>query len=260
MLVAIWNKLIEFVVLEKVRCQGWKLTKFDGWVLDALHQLMLNQIERALLAQKIEVNSLGEVTSHVGVHNAKVVLSAPDLDWSAEATREADLLRDALGPRTKIYHIGSTAIHRLAAKPILDFAATLPVDVFNVELDTAKLKLRAVGYRYLGVRGGLFFEKSAGPIRTHALQLHPAGNPMLCELLHFRDALQSDETLRTSYETTKRVLAALFFNFRLFYVFYKSHWIDDWQWRHSNTVDWPSWFIIQKRTQAELAKLSRFTK
>lgn len=254
---ALWNKVVEFLVLAKLRWQKGGADRFDRWALGAIHGLMLGQIDR--MRRFCEGHALQErfPESNTGVHNAHVVLCDPRPVWRTDAAREATLLQEALGAGSAVHHIGSTAIEGLAAKPIVDMAITLPAERFSAEFERAAPKLRTLGYRYLGVRGGHFFEKAAASVRTHALQVHPEGNQVLTELLLFRDALRRDAALRANYEATKRALATFFPQRRLFYVFYKSHWIDDWQWRHSDVADWADWFAGQKRAHAELAKTSR---
>ncbi|MBI2513804.1 MAG: GrpB family protein [Opitutae bacterium] len=255
--VALWTKAVELVVLAKVRLQGGSLGKMDRWALGAIHALMLRQLERMRSLADVEGQRRGDVRARSGVHNAAVILCASDPAWRTEADREAELLRETLGARAEVHHIGSTAIERLAAKPIVDLAATLPADRFAAAFGETKAKLHALGYGYLGVRGGHFFEKAVASIRTHALQVHPAGSQILVELLGFRDALRADGVLRVDYEATKVALAAFFPGRRLFYVFYKSHWIDDWQWRHSRVPDWADWFLDQKRAQTLLARAAQ---
>lgn len=253
---ALWNKAVEFLVLAKWRWQKGP-DRFDRWALGAIHALMLSQIDR--MRRFCEGGEWREraTESNTGVHNAHVVLCEPRLTWRTDAAREAALLQETLGAGSAVHHIGSTAIEGLAAKPIVDMAVTLPAERFGEEFDHATPKLRTLGYRYLGVRGGHFFEKAAASVRTHALQVHPAGNQVLTELLFFRDALRRDPALRANYEATKRALAVFFPQRRLFYVFYKSHWIDDWQWRHSDEADWTNWFVGQKRAHARLAQATK---
>ncbi|WP_415908591.1 GrpB family protein [Oleiharenicola sp. Vm1] len=252
--IALCNKAIEVAVLSKVR--GWRgePSKFDRWALAAIHALMLAQLGRmrrahAMLEQDVKAGR----RERTGLHNSHVTLCAPDLAWQAVADDEAIALRNVLTADLEVHHIGSTAIERLAAKPIVDLAIALPSDRFDAEFAVVRWKLKALGYRYLGVRGGHFFEKASASVRTHALQVHPSDSPILTELLRFRDALRQDDILRNDYETVKRTLAAFFPQRRLFYVFYKSHWIDDWQWRHSGVADWACWFLGQKKAHARLA-------
>ena len=71
-----------------------------------------------------------------------------DPDWPRQFQAEAARIRAVLGDNcTAIYHIGSTAVPSLAAKPILDI---MPV-VENLEaVDRAAPAFEAMGYEYLG--------------------------------------------------------------------------------------------------------------
>ena len=53
-----------------------------------------------------------------------VVLSEPDPDWATAARTEREALLEALGGRVVgVEHVGSTAVPRMPARPILDFIA-----------------------------------------------------------------------------------------------------------------------------------------
>lgn len=254
--VALGNKAIELVVLAKVRRQAGKPSEFDRRALAGIHARMMGQLARMRRVADFVAPHL-PAASAVGVHNAKVVLCAPASSWAFEAQSEASLLKAALGAPVNVHHIGSTAIERLAAKPVVDLAIALHSARFDGEFRSVRTKLESLGYRYLGVRGGHFFEKATASVRTHALQVHPAESPILAELLRFRDALRGSDLLRMDYEAVKKILALFFPHRRLLYVFYKSHWIDDWQWRHSDEPDWGRWFLHQKGEHARLARGAR---
>lgn len=258
--IAVWNKAIELAVLAKLRWQGGEPTEFDRRALAGIHARMMNQLacmRRAVDPAAVANAAHVPVASTVGVHNAKVVLCAPIPGWAAEAAQEAALLKSTLGAHSAVHHIGSTAIERLAAKPVVDLAIALPSAQFDREFSSVRIKLGSLGYQYLGVRGGHFFEKATASVRTHALQVHPAESQILSELLRFRDALRDSDELRADYEATKRTLAVFFPHRRLLYVFYKSHWIDDWQWRHSGVAEWADWILNQKRAQTQLVHGAR---
>lgn len=254
-LIALWNKAVEAVVLMKVGGQG-EPTKSDRWALAAVHRMMWRQVLRM---RRSEADGLTRVVSDfgAGVHNSHVVLSLPKPEWRMEAAQEIARLQGVLGPRAEVHHVGSTAIGELAAKPIIDLAAALPARSFSEEFVRARTALGHAGYRYLGVRGGHFFEKGQDGVRTHALQVHVADSTELGELLRFRDALRSDPTLREDYALTKAALAAHFPRQRLLYVTYKFHWIAEWQWRTAGAADWASWFVAHRRALAKMGRAAR---
>lgn len=253
-LIAIWNKAVEAAIFTKVRGQG-ESTKFDRWALTAVHQMMWRQVERMRRDGAVDVTHVTS-DSGTGVHNSRVVLSVPKPEWRRDAEQEIARLQSVLGPRAVVHHIGSTAIEELAAKPIIDLAAALPPETFRQEFARARIALGDVGYRYLGVRGGHFFEKGQAGVRTHALQVHAEGAE-LDELLRFRDALRNDSVLRTDYARTKAALAAHFPRQRLLYVTYKFHWIAEWQWRTGGAADWATWFVAHRQALAKMARAAR---
>ncbi len=254
-LIALGNKAVEAVVLTKIRWRG-QPTKFDRWALAAVHKMMWRQVERMRREGAAGVTRVASDRG-AGVHNSRVVLSVPKPEWRMDAEQEMARLQNVLGPRAEVHHIGSTAIEELPAKPIIDLAAALPAPTFREELARARAALGAAGYRYLGVRGGHFFEKGQAGVRTHALQVHAAKSTELGELLRFRDALRHDPVLRTDYARTKAALAAHFPRQRLLYVTYKFHWIAEWQWRTGGAADWATWFVAHRRALSSMASDAR---
>lgn len=87
--------------------------------------------------------------------------------WPELARQEAALLREALGPNCwEVYHIGSTSVPGLAAKPILDL---MPVVEDLSQVDSRAPALEALGYEYLGEFGipGRRYLRKGGDERTH---------------------------------------------------------------------------------------------
>ncbi len=255
-LIALGNKAVEGAVLTKIRWCG-RVAKFDRWALAAVHQMMWRQVERMRRDGADGLPGVAASAFGTGVHNSRVVLSVPKPEWRMEAEQEMVRLQSVLGPRTEVHHIGSTAIEELAAKPIIDLAVALPPQTFREEFARVRIALGNAGYRYLGVRGGHFFEKGQAGVRTHAVQVHAAKSAELCELLRFRDALRIDPVLRTDYARTKAALAAHFPRQRLLYVTYKFHWIAEWQWRTGGAADWATWFVAHRRSLARMASDAR---
>lgn len=192
-----------------------------------------------------------------GASNAEVVLCGSDSGWRDDARKEVDALRAAFGPEAEVHHIGSTAVEGVAAKPIVDLAIALPASAFEKTLLPSRRALDRLGYRYLGMRGGLFFEKGPAPIRTHALQIHIAGSALLVMLLGFRDLLRQNEEVRREYVATKAAIACSLPRHRWIYAIYKGHWIQEQQWRMLGATGWGDWFIVHRRARAELAEAAR---
>lgn len=138
-----------------------------------------------------------------------VEVVAYDPAWPEAFEREADLLQDILGDNAvRIFHIGSTSVPGLRAKPILDI---LPVVASLERLDASAERLAALGYVAMGeygIPGRRYFYKG-GARRTH--HLHAFGYDCTEHILRhvaFRDYLRRHEGVAAEYATLKTGLAA----------------------------------------------------
>lgn len=255
MTIALLSEAVASIIVTKIDLfRAGAPTRVDRWALDRLHREMLARVERMRQRAIGQDMTVENPTPSEGVSNTQVILRASDLAWCDDARREAELLCATLGPGIEVHHIGSTAVAGLAAKPIVDLAIALPSASFASEFARARTALIGLGYRYLGVRGGFFFEKGPAPIRTHAVQVHAAGSAVLLMLLDFRDALRCDEVLRSDYAAVKSAIARCLPRRRWIYAIYKGHWIQERQWRGLGARGWVDWFIDHRRVQAELTK------
>jgi len=255
--VAWFQQISEALVLAKMnRLQRGTAGRFDRWALAGLHRLMLCQVAR-MRARALPDSATPTPATSAGVHNAEVQLRASDPQWTDAARAEIEVLQSAFGPGAVAHHIGSTAVETLDAKPIIDLALALPAEDFDRKLHAAIAELERLGYRYVGMRGGLFFEKGPFPVRTHALQVHAADSAVLAEILRFRTALREDAVLRAEYLAVKRALARHFPTQRMHYAVYKSRWIDEQQWRRAGAPSWFDWYLGQTRTRDALARARR---
>ena len=246
------NKAAEKALLAKIfgRQRG-RPGALDRRLLVWLHLRMVRRLE---LIRHHRPATPPAPDGAAGVHNARVALAPSDPAWRTSAATELAALRAALDPAAQVQHIGSTAIEDLVAKPILDLAVVLPPERFDATLPPTVRALQDLGYRFVGIRGGCFFEKGRHPVRTHALQIHPADSLVLADLLRFRARLVDEPDFRADYAAIKASLADLFPRQRVFYAIYKSHWIDECQWRHSGIAHWSDWFVAQEREQVRLAE------
>jgi len=244
--VAAGGKGIEDAVSLKVRwLQRGVAARLDLVILDHVHETVLRRLQK--------LRALGKTASAesekcaLGVHNSGVHLVTHDSGWPEMFREEASSLqREFDGHKYEIYHIGSTSIPGLAAKPIIDIAISLPENDFTKHITICRMALEKVGYRYLGNRGrngGHMFERNSSGVRTHAIQVHPTDSPGLHETLHFRQMLLDDVDLAQEYAEIKIALAKLIPRQRLIYVWYKSHWLR--QRLLDNNIDhaWGRWLI-----------------
>ena len=142
----------------------------------------------------------------------EVVIAAYDPAWPDIFAGEAQAIRQALGEMlVGIEHVGSTAIPRLAAKPVIDII----VSVTSLADGEAKISaLSALGYDCRGengIPGRLFFRKGLVEFkRTHHLHLVESGHEQWAAMLAFRDHLRTHPGDAQRYEALKRALAEKF--------------------------------------------------
>ncbi|MDT2830650.1 GrpB family protein [Vagococcus carniphilus] len=107
----------------------------------------------------------------------------------------------------EIYHIGSTSVPNLAAKPVIDILLI----VENIaELDNLNPKFEAIGYEALGEFGmpGRRYFRKGGDDRTH--QIHAFQYDSIFDIerhLAFRDYLIHHERVAKKYGELKAELA-----------------------------------------------------
>src|SRR5262245_33527686 len=97
---------------------------------------------------------------------------SPDPAWATAYEEEARRLRAALGDvAVEVHHIGSTAIHGIYAKPIIDILLVV-ADLNN--LDRQIERMLELGYESMGefgIPGRRYFRKNSPQgVRTH--QVH----------------------------------------------------------------------------------------
>ena len=137
-----------------------------------------------------------------------------DPNWVAEFEALASVLAEAFGPFARnIYHVGSTAIPGLIAKPVLDIDVELAPDV---TIATAIEVLTSLGYVYegdLGIPDRYAFRSTSPAVpfslhRTswmhHHLYVCPHNAPELARMLLFRDKLRNSPDLRKEYIEIKQ--------------------------------------------------------
>jgi GrpB-like predicted nucleotidyltransferase (UPF0157 family) len=139
---------------------------------------------------------------------APVEIVPYDPSWPQRFDEEARRLRDALRPwlAGSIEHIGSTAVHGLAAKPVVDIMAG--VESLNGSRPAIEA-LTEVGYCYAPYRPDEehWFCKPSPAFRTHHLHLVPIRSPRWIRTIAFRDYLRTHPDVAAEYADLKRTLA-----------------------------------------------------
>lgn len=108
-----------------------------------------------------------------------------------------------------IYHIGSTSVPGLKAKPIIDIMAVVK-DIHNV--DQYNIEMRKIGYVPKGENGIVqrrYFQKG-GDNRTHHVHIYQIGSCEITRHLAFRDYLIAHPDEMKKYGTLKKKLAHQF--------------------------------------------------
>lgn len=160
----------------------------------------------------------------------EISLAMHDSKWAAQFDAERVRLLDLLpGCFAAIEHIGSTAVPRLAAKPIIDILAGVGT---IAEADALLEPLCALGYETSAEFNATLSDRRwmmrhALGKRTHHLHLLVFGSGEWNRQLQFRDALRADAAIAASYEHLKRDLAEQFRRDREAYTAAKAAFINE---------------------------------
>ncbi|HEV2318595.1 MAG TPA: GrpB family protein [Verrucomicrobiae bacterium] len=125
--------------------------------------------------------------------------------WKCEFEIEAAKIRSALGETVvMLHHIGSTAIPRIYAKPIIDILA----EVTSLEaIDARVIDMQALGYDAMGefgIPGRRYFRKDdSNGSHVHAFAHQ---SPQITRHLTFRNYLISHPGAAQTYSDLKRRL------------------------------------------------------
>jgi len=128
-------------------------------------------------------------------------------EWPVVFEQEKDDLLNVLDQVVvKIYHIGSTAVEGLAAKPIIDIMLSVKS---LTDLDACQEKIEALGYEALGEFGieGRRYYRKGGDNRTHQIHAFQQSDAHLIRHLAFRDYLRCHPIVRDQYGELKARVA-----------------------------------------------------
>src|SRR5258705_11548656 len=136
-------------------------------------------------------------------------LEAHREQWKSDFETEAVQVQLVLGPALKaLHHIGSTAIPRIYAKPIIDMLAEVES---LASIDARRKEIEGLGYTAMGefgIPGRRYFQKddSAGN-RSHHLHIFVSGSPHAVRHLAFRDYLRAHQDIAREYSDLKQRVA-----------------------------------------------------
>jgi len=131
-----------------------------------------------------------------------------DPRWKSMFESEKKLLAKLIKPWLcgSIEHIGSTSVHGLAAKPVID----IMVGVHSLKASRNTIDILSKnGYCYYPYKAEImhWFCKPTPEIRTHHLHLVPFESALWQERIKFRDCLRANAELANNYAKLKLTLA-----------------------------------------------------
>jgi len=135
----------------------------------------------------------------------KIKIVEYDPKWAEIYRKEAKLIKNALGKHClNIYHIGSTSIPGLKAKPKIDILVVVK-DFQSIDVKA----LKKIGFEVRGeiIPTGRYFSKRI-PFKIN-LHIFEENNPIIEKDLKFRDWLRTHEEDRKDYELLKLKLVQL---------------------------------------------------
>ena len=128
--------------------------------------------------------------------------------WEQQYLAEAKTIRAILGKNcTAIFHIGSTAVRGLKAKPIIDI---MPVVCSIAAVDEKQGAFEETGYEYLGEFGMAQrrYLRKGGDERTHQVHIFQETDRINIERhLAVRDFLRAHSEIARQYGALKESLA-----------------------------------------------------
>ena len=137
-----------------------------------------------------------------------------DATWAVAFEREAAGLWRVFGDDVlAVHHIGSTAVHALAAKPIVDILvvlrATDTIERFSTGMEGLGYRVRGecLDAEVPGTPGRFYFSKDTAGVRSHQVHACAMSHPQVNDLLAFRDYLRAHPHRAAEYGALKRDLA-----------------------------------------------------
>lgn len=146
-------------------------------------------------------------------------------EWPIQFLNEAEHIQNIFQDNfSGIYHIGSTAIPNMPAKPTIDIL----LEVKDIDqVDSLNDEMAKFGYEAWGeynIPGRRFFVKGENK-RTHHVHAFHAGSREIMRHLHFRDYLIAHPNTAEEYANLKIDLARRFAHNRRAYVLGKQDFV-----------------------------------
>lgn len=164
----------------------------------------------------------------IGLKKGIVKLIEYNPKWRLSFEREAKKLKKIFGQDCiDIQHVGSTAIPKILAKPIIDIVIVVP-SLYKAR--RYKKKLREIGYEINKndtKKERLFFTKGPERKRTHHLHISEIGSGYAEDMILFRDYLCRHKDIAKKYSELKKRLAKKYQNAREIYTEKKKKLIEE---------------------------------
>lgn len=164
----------------------------------------------------------------LGLQRGTVQIVPYSSQWANLFQEEYQRLTHTLGSHAvDIQHIGSTAVPRLAAKPILDIGVAVAE---QTDVATCVPLLASLGYTYRGDRGpqeGHFFDQGSEQRLTHYLHMLLISSDAWLNYLRFRDHLIAHPTVCQAYMQLKWELSIQYAADRAAYTAAKAQFIQN---------------------------------
>lgn len=142
----------------------------------------------------------------------KVEIIPYNKDWLLMYEEEAEKLRKIFGSEIiEIYHIGSTSVEGLIAKPVIDI---MPVVRDVNQIDDFNIAMIGIGYEPKGENGlpGRRFFQKGGDERTHHIHFYGIDDTEIERHLAFRNYLRTHPDAVKKYGSLKKELSQCFPN------------------------------------------------
>lgn len=163
----------------------------------------------------------------IGLKRGAVKLFKYNAKWKKSFEREANKISKAFGKTAlDIQHVGSTAIHGILAKPIIDLA----VIVSSLKTARKYIKpLKQIGYtlKKENRKDRLFFTKGAEKKRTHYLHIGAIRSGYIENMVIFRDYLRKHKDAAKEYSELKKELAEKYSDKREIYTRKKNKFVNN---------------------------------
>lgn len=134
----------------------------------------------------------------------QITLVDYDINWPAKFEAEKKQIVNSLNDCViECFHIGSTSVPGLAAKPIIDIL--LVVSSLD-SLDRCQLELEKIGYIAKGengICGRRYFIKGI-QVRSFHLHAYESNHPDIVRHLAFRDYLKNNPDIAKEYQKIKK--------------------------------------------------------